>query len=434
MPILYNKIDLERQIESLENRTDLEKINAEFLWRELWRYFPSIPVGIITLKKGEEVFRGRPTKKGPSFKKVTDLSYVPFEEKAKCKKYGRCNFPTQSLFYSSNNLDVAQMECLTHHIDFRIGSLSFSKWVVEKDIIIADIILHDMDEVKATSIAEKRNHLHNLIKPDLNEEQFECVKMVLDFFGKQFAKSLIPSHYHYLFSVYLANRLLDLEVDGKKIDGLQYPSIAMNYQGTNIVLKPEIIIDGKLKLVKTWEIMSAISQQKLYSHIVNESIKIENETVTWRANDVIHGEGYFDELESPKTPIEKGGQGILTIEIPFDKEKILNVLKGMGIEASKNENSTFHFILTENCETFVQNYCHVEYSAGTFKNCEMIEKENRIVLHTYAGFLMNHKGELLFSKNAGVYTFTQVPNFTFGFIPITYDNEGNVILSPLGIE
>lgn len=417
----YNKVDLARQIDFLENRVDLDSFNQDLLWQELTRYFPSIPVGLNVIKKGEALFRGRPTKAGPSFKKVTDFSFVPFDVKKKCKVFGRCNHPTQSLFYSARNLDVAQMECLTHHIDFRIGSLSFGKWIAQEDIILADIVLHEIEEIKTTSVARKREHVHNLIKANISQGQFECVKMILDFFGKQFAKSKIPTHRHYLYSVYLTNRLFELESDGKKIDGVQYPSIPMMYQGDNVVLQPEVIINGKLKLVETYEVMSAISQMKLYSDRTNTSKEINNDEIIWHANETIHGEGYFDELENPKTPIEKGGQGFLTIEIKFDKGKILSILNGMGIELPSYK--LLQYTLTTNCESFVEGYCNVTYSNGTFTRCMINEKENNVRCISPWGFLMNFKGEIMFSIGGAVHTFKSIPTMEIGFLPAAYESE-----------
>ena len=417
----YNKVDLVRQIDFLENRVDLDSFNQDFLWHEITRYFPSIPFGLSVIKKGEALYRGRPTKAGPSFKSVDDFSFVPFAKKKNCRIYGRCNYPAQSLFYSARNLDVAQMECLTHHVDFRLGSLSFGKWIAQEDIVLADIILNEIDEIKETSVARKRDHVHNLIKADISEEQFECIKLILDFFGKQFAKRDIPTHRHYLYSVYLANRLFELEPDGKKIDGVQYPSIPMMYQGDNVVLQPDVIINGKLKLVATYEVMSAISQMKLHSQTINTSKSINNQEIIWHSNEAIHGEGYFDELENPKSIIEKGGQGFLTIEIKFDKERILSILNDIGVSLPSDE--VLQYTLTDNCENFVERYCNVTYSSGTFTRCMINEKENNVRCISPWGFLMNFKGEIMFSVSGAVHTFKSIPTIEIGFLPAAYESE-----------
>ncbi len=108
----YNKVDLQRQIDYLENRVDFDTINHLFLWNEIERYFPFIPVGVNIIKKGEPLFRGRPTKAGPSFKKIGDFSHVPIDEKAKCKEFGRCNLPAQSLFIAQKILMLRKWSVL----------------------------------------------------------------------------------------------------------------------------------------------------------------------------------------------------------------------------------------------------------------------------------------------------------------------------------
>ncbi len=315
------------------------------------------------------------------------------------------------------------MECLTKHIDFSIGSLSFGKWVAQEDIIVADIVLNEIEDVQATSIAKKREHLHNLIKSELTQKQFKCIKMILDFFGKQFAKNNIPTHRHYLYSVYLANRLFDLEQDGQKIEGIQYPSIAMNYQGDNVVLKPETINNGKLKLVETYEVMSAISKKTLYSKITNQSNRIEHGEIFWRKEGTIHGEGYFDEIASTKTPFEKGGQGFLKIELKFEREKVLTILNEMKIEQNIDFNSPLQYLLTKDCEIFAKKYCHITYTNGTFKRCEINEREKKVTFMTSWGFLMRPRNEILFALGGGVYAFKEIPSLSFEFLPATQNSD-----------
>lgn len=415
----YSKSDVEHQIELLEKRIDLETINEIFLFKLLDYFFPSIPIGINIIKKGKELYRGRPSEKGPLFKSVEDFSFVPFPKKLSSKTYGRCNKPTQSLFYCSKNIDIAQMELITHHKKFSIDSLSFGKWVVTDDIVIADIVLPNIDEVKAESIAIKREHFHSLIKADLPEDQLECVKLITDFFGRQFAKSKITSHRHYLYSVYLTNRLLDGEFEGKKIDGVLYPSIATLYQGDNIVLKPEVIINKKLKLIETCELTSGISQGKLFSRLTNRSIEILNDTIIWQDNEVIHGGGYFSDLN--KTPLEKGGQGFLEINLKFDRQRLISTLNEMDISFDPKE--VLKVTLTVNCEKFIEKYCGLAYNDGTFGKCYISENENLIRLTTPWGFLMNFNGEIMFSLEGKVSTFYANNLIEFTFIPAEFDSE-----------
>lgn len=278
----YNKDNLKRQIDYLENRVNLDTINPIFLRDELNKYFPSIPAALLDIKKGTKLFRGRIHKGGPSYKKVEDFSYMPHDKKAECREFGRANLPKQSLFYCSTTLETAQMECISKDINHKIWFLCFGEWEVKEDLVLADIILHEIEEIKTTIIAQKRDHVHNLIKQDIDEEQFNCEKMVLDFFGKQFAKTNLPSDKHYLYSVYLADRLFELEDNGKVIDGLQYPSIPMTYQGNNIVLKPTVIDEKKLELIKTYEMVCGIGGgMQLHSKIENTSKEISGNEIFW---------------------------------------------------------------------------------------------------------------------------------------------------------
>lgn len=287
MALPYNKIDLVRQLDCLENKVDLDRISPIFLRDELNRYFPTIPVGLLDIKKGTKLFRGRVHKGGKSYKKVENFSYTPHADKLKCREFGRCNLPMQSLFYCSNNLDTAQMECICKDLKNKIWFLSFGEWEVQEDLLVADIILNEIEEIKTTAPDKKREHVLNLIKQDLTEEEFEYVKMILDFFGKQFAKTNIPTHMHYQYSVYLTDRLFEIVEKNKPVDGLQYPSIPMRYQGNNIVLKPSVIDNHKLKLIKTYEMVCGIGGgMQLQSKIENTSKEIVNDEIVWHKEGV----------------------------------------------------------------------------------------------------------------------------------------------------
>src|SRR5688500_382260 len=95
----------------------------------------------------------------------------------------------------------------------------------------------------------------------------------------------------------------------------------------------------------------------------------------------------------------------------------------MGIEINTSPDSSLYYILTENCETFAEKYCHVTYAKGTFKRCDINEKENKIVFTSPWGFLMNSKKEILFSLDSGVYSFKEIPSLSIGFLPAIQDSD-----------
>jgi hypothetical protein len=306
----YNKVDVNRSINFLEG-INLNDFPLSFLAKELDRYFPSIPAGLITIPKGFKLYRGRVHGGGPSYKSVKDFSYVPHDEKAKCNEYGRANLPTQSLFYASDNIDTAQMECITKEIQSLMWILSFGVWEVQEDIEVANIIPHGVDQKILNAWDKPREHFYNMMGKDIEADQLECVQLIIEFFNGQFSKQEIKSHFDYFYSVYLSQRLLrtssingleDL-YKGQATSGIKYSSVPMNYQGYNVVLNPELIDNKKLKLISTQEYISAISKGILYSKRKNESVKIENDIITWK-NDVVYGspESFIPASEFRRAP------------------------------------------------------------------------------------------------------------------------------------
>lgn len=118
-----------------------------------------------------------------------------------------------------------------------------------------------------------------------------------------------------------------------------------------------------------------------------------------------------------------GGQGFLTIELNFDKTKILQVLNGLGIEISSDSKTALEYFITEEPEKFLGKYCNVTYHKGTFKRCDISESQNKIIFLTYWGFLMNLKNQIMFSIGSKVYTFHDIPSLNLSFIPATMDSD-----------
>jgi len=277
----YDKAELEKIIDLLE-KIDLKRFHLQTLDKYLEEHFPSIPVGLLNIPKGTKLFRGRIHRGGPSYKEVKDYSYVPHADKANCNEFGRANFPKQSLFYASNNPDTAQMECFTKDIDTYLWFYTYGVWEAQEDLVIADILPHSNDERVLSAFAKPKEHLYNIFRQELDDYQCECVKMILDFFGRQFSKSNIQSHLEYFYSVYFADRLLRLNENDKKIDGIRYPSVPMNYRGYNTVLNFETVDNRKIKLIKTYEVVSTVYKGVLYTKQKNESTKIENDIISWK--------------------------------------------------------------------------------------------------------------------------------------------------------
>jgi hypothetical protein len=117
------------------------------------------------------------------------------------------------------------------------------------------------------------------------------------------------------------------------------------------------------------------------------------------------------------------GQGFLTIELKFDKHRILKVLEELEIEINADSKSALKYFITEDPEKFLHKYCGVEYEKGTFKRCDISESQNKIMFLTFWGFLMNFQNQIMFSIGSKIYSFSDIPFLNLGFIAASQDSD-----------
>lgn len=108
------------------------------------------------------------------------------------------------------------------------------------------------------------------------------------FFADEFAKWDIKHDYQYMLSNYFAdrafNRIPGLPIEDE-IDGIMYPSIAVSYQETNIVLKPKVV-EEKLKFISAmqiWLVSFLKNNAGAQFNPIEQNVKAdENGVFNWR--------------------------------------------------------------------------------------------------------------------------------------------------------
>lgn len=203
-----------------------------------------IPLPRKKIVKGTRLVRCRSHLKGKDFfKSINEISYI--RDISKIKEFGRANEPGQSMFYCSDNLDIAFIETsriTRENIAKDFEYMTKGVWEVYKDLIAVNIISHDEIRGENTIIDSMSKKFEDLIKKE-GTPSGKVVLKILRFFSKEFTRNANGNPNNYKISCAFSNYIFN---NFPKIDGILYPSSLYNKDGVNIVFKPTSV-DEKLK-------------------------------------------------------------------------------------------------------------------------------------------------------------------------------------------
>ena len=208
-----------------------------------------LAIVIMTLHKGKSIMRLRPnTSEKETFTRKSEISFKPQEYN---KTYQRASSPNSSMFYGcvvpekvgQGEIDNARITAVLeasnlyrNDIDKGIEKLTFSRWIVTKDIPLVAIV-HHKDFVQNTGHATELNDgYEEFIKK--HPEHRDKSKLVTEYFANEFSKKEIYADYDYMISALFAERVVE-----KGLGGVYFPSVRAEAKGFNVAIAPDFVND-----------------------------------------------------------------------------------------------------------------------------------------------------------------------------------------------
>lgn len=186
-----------------------------------------------------------------SNKRIYDIKYLKYPPADKVTKYGRCNFPKQSVLYCSF-LNMTAM----NETQPRVGDLvTETVWRVKKNqaLTYCPIFKNQPIEEGTFNINTFNiNKLYNKKIKDYPEFISQQIDNLVQFIADTFTKRVKPnSNLDYLFSAYFSNKILN-EFENSSIEAIYYPSVKDKLSFENLAIKPAVF-DSKYELIKVSE-------------------------------------------------------------------------------------------------------------------------------------------------------------------------------------
>jgi RES domain len=283
--------DVVRRIESLL-QLDLEIMPDYALKALINSYFNYIPYSSGLIPAGTLLFRARVNKGDIPFSKASEVHY-PSRELV--TNYGRANRPQEQIFYCSSNLLLAAFETcqnLKHSIQpaRALASVTINVYRTLAELHVATIIQSaTVHKLRTDNLAAHdffQNQLNNGV---LQADTVTASNLIAQFFAEQFTKSEIRQPSDYKLSVFYTNEIRAMnemiapEHQKYHFDGINYPSVAMQYKGDNQALFIESV-DSKIELVDALQVLCTnfdFDKADFNAHILHNAKSIENDIIEW---------------------------------------------------------------------------------------------------------------------------------------------------------
>jgi hypothetical protein len=205
-----------------------------------------------TLHPNKVVIRARPNRNGERHTTKDSVSYKPAPLNT---TYQRASTPSNTMFYGCvvpEKIGIGEPDTSRVTAIFEASDLirndkdgeevvTFSKWVVTKDIPLITIV-YSKDYLKRSVFATELNELYLEMISGLSEELKQNSLIISEFFANEFAKLKITDHTDYLISAIFTELLIK-----KGQAGVYYPSVRTEGAGFNVAIHPDYI-DNAMQL------------------------------------------------------------------------------------------------------------------------------------------------------------------------------------------
>jgi hypothetical protein len=211
----------------------------------------AFPIPYLIVPKNKPLYRCRPNKEKDWFTKIDELSC---RKDILCiKDFGRANEPIQSIFYCSDDPNIAMLESSSTlksnaHIETEI--ITTGEWKVQNEFNAGNLIVSTFaNNIHETNPAVKKTYEHFLKMVKEFGKQNEYTKL-FEFFANEFLLSTTDSR-QYITTTAFSNYVFNSNFNGDEmLKALIYPSAIYPWLGMNFAIHTDLIKTDHLKLVR----------------------------------------------------------------------------------------------------------------------------------------------------------------------------------------
>lgn len=244
------------------------------------------PVPYLIVPENKFLYRCRPHTEGQDyFKTIDEIS---------CRRdifciadFGRANEPVQSVFYCSDDPQIALYETSAttrKNKDLNIEIITTGVWQVQEDFEAGNLIVSPFEN-NIHEINESVKKTYENFQMQLQSYGFQNEYIALfTFFANEFLMRNSDSK-HYLTTTAFANFVFSSHFeDGKKLCALIYPSAIYPWKGMNLAIHTDLIKNDKLLLKSAKRITRKKNPKGEYEkveEIICKEVNQETREIIW---------------------------------------------------------------------------------------------------------------------------------------------------------
>ncbi len=255
---------MNKQLEYLKSITDnLAYVDADLIKCAI-QDMKDKPISIAKVSKGHWIDRVSIHDKDFRAKNIQRLSYIKDKDillKMKNEgRYGRANFPGQSMFYGAltsreikHNRATAFMETTSMIVDESKTEehLTVSRWRIKEDFFVYECVFQNTCNVNTNTKESREKQKSYLNEIKLKNRIKKNAIEQLNFFSNEFSKYVDRNHsYDYKITAEFTDHILNHPKNKhNKLVGITYPSVQSILLRQNIVITPDAV-DSLLEFEK----------------------------------------------------------------------------------------------------------------------------------------------------------------------------------------
>jgi hypothetical protein len=250
----------------------------------------SIPVPVVTIAAGTEVFRLRIHEKPDTlYPRIQDLGHRL--DRNGIIDFGRANEPLQSLFYCSDVRETAFCETSSLVRQNKKGLIEENTvgiWKLKRDLHVATLP-KDNDHDNNPTVKYLNDNFNEFVAKNPDNDLLN-LKFFLHRIAKEYELEHTSDNLSYLVTAAFANYVFETPMasfetkDALPVDGITYPSVHRKSKGMNLALKPELIENRDIELIKA--VYNKMERVNLDTYaetlnIISENIDYDSYQIKW---------------------------------------------------------------------------------------------------------------------------------------------------------
>lgn len=279
------------ELENVKNAiNELKQLNLdkEHAYEQtIWKFLTCVhlPNFAYTIPKGTILYRTRTHKANEEF--FNEISQIGITPRKYISDFGRCNRPSQSVFYASENRPTSYAELIeSWSKEKKIGDfvyVTIGAWKLKRNLD-AVVVTSPIREERVSDYDKLHGDFLDAELSKLEENSKQSIQEIYKFLFEIFRRPSNGNKLNYILTAAFSNISL-MHPDGGT-HGIYYPSVPYGFQGVNYAIT-ESFAKKNLELISALRNKFSVTINEEGKHSFQEVERIESKRIELSKNFIL---------------------------------------------------------------------------------------------------------------------------------------------------